>query len=96
MVDSAEVIRSIANDQSSGFTTDPRRVFTDRISTSSSSTCSSFFSTQRISPSGGSSRVYRGGGWNFISGFTRVAGRNAYDPDIRFYDVGFRLSRTIP
>ena len=47
-------------------------------------------------PSSGSVRVLRGGDWfNYASG-TRGANRLYRVPDDRRYDLGFRLSRTIP
>ncbi|EFK11053.1 conserved hypothetical protein [delta proteobacterium NaphS2] len=43
-------------------------------------------------PSGGSIRVFRGGGWRLIAGSCRSANRNWNSPGIRFNNVGFRLA----
>ena len=45
-------------------------------------------------PSTGSSRVYRGGGWNSSARSVRSAGRSYYSPGGRYYSIGFRLVRT--
>ncbi len=42
-------------------------------------------------PSSGSSRVYRGGGWNFNAFFCRVANRISSAPSSRDYNLGFRV-----
>lgn len=39
----------------------------------------------------GSFRVYRGGSWNFLAEFCRVASR-CHWPEVRHYDIGFRLA----
>lgn len=41
-------------------------------------------------------RVDRGGGWNFNSRDTRSANRYGGSPDYRYFNLGFRLSRTLP
>jgi formylglycine-generating enzyme required for sulfatase activity len=41
----------------------------------------------------GSRRVIRGGGWSSYAGYVRVALRDAYAPDDRYDDLGFRLAR---
>ena len=43
---------------------------------------------------GGSYRVLRGGAWYGIPAILRSASRIRNDPDIRFYNIGFRLART--
>ena len=43
----------------------------------------------------GGPRVVRGGSWNFGPLRLRSAARNRYDPRYRFYNVGFRLARTL-
>ena len=54
-----------------------------------------YFVTQSINPKGpsyGSWRVFRGGCWGSSSEYwARSAVRNGYYPDIRRYDIGFRL-----
>jgi formylglycine-generating enzyme required for sulfatase activity len=39
----------------------------------------------------GSNRVIRGGGWNFTAETCRVAFRSNFPPDLRSYDLGFRV-----
>jgi hypothetical protein len=34
----------------------------------------------------------RGGSWNSLGGLVRSAFRNYYEPDYRYYSVGFRLA----
>jgi formylglycine-generating enzyme required for sulfatase activity len=41
-------------------------------------------------------RVIRGGGWVGYAGDTRSANRYWYSPDLRGFDLGFRLLRTLP
>jgi formylglycine-generating enzyme required for sulfatase activity len=42
-------------------------------------------------PSSGSNRVIRGGGWNNLAEYCRVASRyNNNDPGRRYYGIGFR------
>ncbi len=43
-------------------------------------------------PKRGSSRVYRGGSWNYGAGHCRVSTRNIWIPVNRFHDLGFRLA----
>ena len=43
----------------------------------------------------GSIRVFRGGSWNYVAQYCRSADRNAVSPDYRYYDLGFRLSRSV-
>ena len=47
-------------------------------------------------PSGGSSRVFRGGRWNSSPAYVRSAGRGHGDPGYRDSSLGFRLARTSP
>ena len=42
----------------------------------------------------GSSRVYRGGSWDGVAGYCRVASRNGHYPSISSNDVGFRVARS--
>ena len=44
----------------------------------------------------GSSRVFRGGGWDYDAGFCRAAVRFSYSPGGRFNSLGFRLARSVP
>src|SRR6185312_10530403 len=41
-------------------------------------------------------RVVRGGAWRFGPGTMRASDRSYLAPDIRNYNVGFRLARTVP
>jgi formylglycine-generating enzyme required for sulfatase activity len=41
----------------------------------------------------GSSRVLRGGGWDYDPGTARVAFRNGFEPGFRYDILGFRLAR---
>ena len=43
---------------------------------------------------GSESRVFRGGSWYLIPRLSRSADRSGYAPDLRLYDIGFRISRT--
>ena len=43
----------------------------------------------------GADRVMRGGSWRFDANYCRSAARFNYRPDDRYYDVGFRLSRSV-
>ena len=47
-------------------------------------------------PKNGSSRVVRGGSWNFDLAYCRVSDRASDDPDYRSYFIGFRLCRYSP
>ena len=49
--------------------------------------------TDPVGPSTGSSRIHRGGSWNFFALWTRSAFRNASFPDARYANIGFRLMR---
>ena len=52
--------------------------------------------TKKINPQGpneGSYRVSRGGSWGLDAIYARVAFRSFSDPDLRSYDIGFRLAR---
>ena len=51
--------------------------------------------TDPTGPGSGSYRVNRGGSWS-SAGSSRVANRINFVPDYRYYNLGFRLSRTIP
>ena len=45
---------------------------------------------------GSSGRVSRGGSWNNVARYLRVANRNNFDPGDRDYYLGFRPRRTVP
>lgn len=45
-----------------------------------------------LGPSGGSSRVIRGGGWDGWPGDVRSTVRSGNTPDSRFSNLGFRLA----
>jgi len=47
--------------------------------------------TDPTGPTGGSSRVFRGGGWGITAGRCRSAFRSYYSPDSRYDDLGCRL-----
>ena len=47
-------------------------------------------------PGSGSGRVTRGGGWNICAGSCRSSFRYYGTPGYRFFDLGFRLLRTVP
>ena len=49
--------------------------------------------TDPTGPATGSSRVIRGGGWNYSAGNARSAYRNYGPPGPRDYSLGFRLVR---
>jgi formylglycine-generating enzyme required for sulfatase activity len=42
--------------------------------------------------SSGNDRGYRGGSWNFVAQYCRVAYRNGIFPDYSYHDLGFRLA----
>ncbi|MCX7028387.1 MAG: SUMF1/EgtB/PvdO family nonheme iron enzyme [Spirochaetes bacterium] len=44
-------------------------------------------------PSSGSSRVIRGGSWNYPSGYQRTAFRSSTRPDLQYNTLGFRVLR---
>lgn len=44
--------------------------------------------------SAGSSRVVRGGGWDYGADYLRSGSRGSWGPEVRSYVVGFRLVRT--
>ena len=50
--------------------------------------------TDPTGPSTGSNRVSRGGSWSLLSGFCRSASRDGDTPDLRSYDLGFRVLRS--
>ena len=52
---------------------------------------SSSSQTNPIGPSSGSDRVLRGGGWDSDARGCRVSYRNPYNPDYRYFSIGFRL-----
>ena len=57
--------------------------------------CRSYSSSSQRNPKGpnsGSSRVFRGGCWDYYAGSCRVSNRIYYTPDYRFYSLGFRLA----
>lgn len=43
----------------------------------------------------GSSRIARGGSWVFIAGYCRVSNRYHFMPDMRYYNLGFRLALSL-
>jgi formylglycine-generating enzyme required for sulfatase activity len=43
--------------------------------------------------SGASTRVARGGCWIYTAGLCRASHRNGSAPDLRYFDLGFRLAR---
>ncbi|WP_334103369.1 formylglycine-generating enzyme family protein [Mesotoga prima] len=45
--------------------------------------------------SSGSRRVYRGGGWSSSATYTRVADRFNISPTYSYYNLGFRIARTV-
>ena len=51
--------------------------------------------TNPIGPTSGSSRIIRGGSWEFDAHAARVARRLNYDPELRRNFIGFRLVRSI-
>ncbi|WP_289059723.1 SUMF1/EgtB/PvdO family nonheme iron enzyme, partial [uncultured Mesotoga sp.] len=44
----------------------------------------------------GSDRVTRGGSWNYVAMFARVANRINVSPTYTYYGLGFRIARTVP
>jgi formylglycine-generating enzyme required for sulfatase activity len=46
-------------------------------------------------PSSGANRVYRGGSWSSTARRCRSAARNLQSPGRRYFNLGFRLSRTL-
>jgi len=46
-------------------------------------------------PTSGANRVYRGGSWSSTARRCRSAARNLQSPDRRYFNLGFRLSRTL-
>ena len=48
--------------------------------------------TDPTGPDNGTSRVIRGGGWNFIAGGCRSASRSNYGPTYNSYFCGFRVA----
>jgi formylglycine-generating enzyme required for sulfatase activity len=53
-------------------------------------------STDPVGAQSGDDRVKRGGGWYLSPAFARVAVRYRFAPDLRDFDLGFRLVRTNP
>lgn len=51
----------------------------------------SYDTNNPVGPSSGSSRVSRGGGWNFSDSGCRVADRGRYSLDFRYSNLGFRV-----
>jgi formylglycine-generating enzyme required for sulfatase activity len=47
-----------------------------------------------IGPNSGSSRVYRGGGWNTYAVYCRAASHGRNPPEHRHFNLGFRLARS--
>jgi formylglycine-generating enzyme required for sulfatase activity len=61
--------------------------------------CSYYDSSPADNPTGpdsGSARVWRGGGWTDTLIYCRVAQRLNLDPDISYYDLGFRILKAYP
>jgi formylglycine-generating enzyme required for sulfatase activity len=52
--------------------------------------------TNPTGPSEGLGRVVRGGSWISHAGSCRAAVRGRFGPRLRFYDLGFRLARSVP
>ena len=50
--------------------------------------------TNPTGPATGTSRVVRGGGWNYYFSGCRSAFRDNYTPTITYSTVGFRLARS--
>ena len=48
--------------------------------------------TDPTGPSTGSSRVMRGGGWDFYARYNRSAYRDSYSPNGSYYSIGFRVA----
>jgi len=46
-------------------------------------------------PETGASRVFRGGGWDYVARYCRSAVRGNFPPDSRDRFVGFRLARSV-
>jgi formylglycine-generating enzyme required for sulfatase activity len=46
-------------------------------------------------PTEGTARVYRGGGWAYLSGSYRPAYRGGFDPGWQFGRLGFRVARIL-
>jgi formylglycine-generating enzyme required for sulfatase activity len=53
-------------------------------------------SADPVGDSIGTYRVPRGGSWNLTAAYARVAFRYGDLPVYRFFNLGFRLARTIP
>ena len=51
----------------------------------------SYDTNNPVGPSSGSSRVVRGGSWDYTASFCRVANRNYISPGNRDYNLGFRV-----
>lgn len=51
--------------------------------------------TNPMNSSSGGARCVRGGGWNDEAQYLRSANRYSHPPGERFYDVGFRLARSV-
>ena len=52
--------------------------------------------TDPTGPESGTTRVRRGGVWNFDNHRSRVVTRTYYSPSYRDSFMGFRLARTVP
>jgi len=50
--------------------------------------------TDPLGPESGSSRVFRGGAWNYIASYSRTANRYYFSPGSSFSSLGFRLARS--
>ncbi len=49
-----------------------------------------------VGPSAGSARVLRGGSWHYGAGRARAASRLRFGPGLRYDNLGFRVSRSLP
>ena len=60
--------------------------------------CQDWYDSYSTSPTSGSSRVDRGGGWGHYAQFCRSADRSRSSPDFRYFNLGFRpvLASPVP
>ncbi len=54
-----------------------------------------FSSTDPVGPTAGSTRVNRGGGWEYEAHYIRLGQRSSDEPLLRCHGLGFRVARTI-
>jgi len=57
---------------------------------------SSSAQTNPYNSTAGSDRVLRGGSWLNYATYVRVAYRYSFSPTLTYYDLGFRICRTVP